>query len=365
MKVQKLLLVMFLIIALVAMVGCKPEVIPTAELTDAPTEVPVATATEAGYPVVTPTEAAYPAVEKTAKELQNGVPFRYVGNGIEHPVIRIMMLGFLEACKDNDVLCEYHVGSGFEDSAYLEKLDQAIALGSTGMLVSSYGPHRPLAIEGMKQGIPMVSFHTPLVEGEMEGLLAWVATDVTDYAQRTAVAMAEKLQCTGPIALTQNTFNDVENEASRAFTEKMKELCPTVEVLAPDIEGGDAPAAIAKVSAILLAHPDLKGAYGTTGGSATSWGKAVEQAGKQPGEIVIIGMDYTRENLDLVKAGWVYALVGQPIYEETYRCVELLVANLKGEKVEFSNTYPSPIITIDDVDTYYGYADRVTELLGK
>jgi len=76
-------------------------------------------------------------------------------------------------------------------------------------------------------------------------------------------------------------------------------------------------------------------------------------------------MDYTRVNLDLVKAGWVYAVVGQPLYEEVYRDVELLIAALKGEEVQFANTMDSPIITADMVDKYYGYADRVDKMLGR
>ena len=341
MKYSKVFLIFVMLILVIGAIGCSPK----------PVEV------------VTVVEA--PQAEKTVKELQNGVPFRFVGTGLEHPTIRIMLLGFIEACEDNDVLCELNVTNGFEESEYIRMQEQANALGSTGMVISTYGPFRATEMEGMKKGIPMIGFHTPMEEDEMPGLLGWVATDVTQYGKDVADAMAKKLDCQGPIAITQSTFNDVENEASRSFTEQMLKVCPGITVYPPEMEGGDLPAAIAKASAILVAHPDLKGAFGTTGGSPVTWGKAVEQAGKEKGEVVIIGMDYTRPNLDMVKAGWVYALVGQPIYEETYRCVELLIANLKGEKVEFDNVYPSPIITIDDVDKYYGYADRVDEKLDR
>ena len=74
-----------------------------------------------------PVEPVVPAEEKSLRELQNGKPFIYVGNGLGHPVISIFILGFLEACRDYDVECETMVGSGFEDSAYLSMLDQAIA----------------------------------------------------------------------------------------------------------------------------------------------------------------------------------------------------------------------------------------------
>ena len=305
------------------------------------------------------------SVEKTNRELQNGKPFRGVWNGLEHPVIRTMILGFEEACKDLEVDCVVMGGGGFEDSTYIQLVEQSVAQGASGMVVGTYGPFRPAEEVGIEKGIPMVGFHTPMKEGEMPGLLAWVATDVTMYGKAVADAMAEKLQCTGPIAVTQNTFNDTENEASRAFTEEMKVKCPDVVVLPPELEGGDQPSAIAKAAAILTAHPDIKGAYGTTGGSPTTWAKALEQSGRNPGDVVVIGMDYTRPNLDLVKSGWVYAVVGQPIYEETYKAVEILVAHLKGEPVEFNNVYPSPIITAADVEKYYGYADRVDAAFSK
>ena len=312
-------------------------------------------------PEVTPTVA----VEKTARELQNGKPFRGVWNGLEHPVIRTMILGFEEACRDYDVDCVVMGGGGFEDSTYIQLVEQSVAQGASGMIVGTYGPFRPSEMEAIKQGIPVVGFHTPMEEDEMPGLLAWVATDVTAYGKAAADAMADKLECAGPIAVTQNTFNDTENEAAKSFTEQMKVRCPDVEVFAPELEGGDQPSAIAKAGAILTAHPEIKGAFGTTGGSPTTWAKALEQSGRNRGEVIVIGMDYTRPNLDLVKDGWVYALVGQPIYEETYRAVELLVAKLKGEPVAFDNVYPSPIITAADVDKYYGYADRVDAELNK
>lgn len=310
--------------------------------------------------VVKPKEVVVTShTEKTVKELQNGKPFRGVWNGLEHPVIRTMILGFMEACEKYGADCQVMGIGGFEDSSYIQKLEESVALGSSGMVVGTYGPFRPVELQAIKQGIPVVGFHTPMKLDEMPGLLAWVATDVTGYGKAVADAIAKKTNCGGPIAVTQNTFNDTENEASRSFIEQMKVNCPNVVVYPPELEGGDQPSAIAKAAAILTAHPDIKAAYGTTGGSPTAWAKALEQAGRKPGNVVVVGMDYTRPNLDLVKQGWVYALVGQPIYEECFKAVEILIAHLRGEPVEFNNIYPSPIITIDNIDTYYGYADRV------
>jgi len=69
-------------------------------------------------------------------------------------------------------------------------------------------------------------------------------------------------------------------------------------------------------------------------------------------------MDYTRPNLDLVKEGKVYGLVGQPLYEEFYACADLLLKALKGESFEYRNLLPAPIITASDLDKYYEFNDR-------
>jgi hypothetical protein len=44
--------------------------------------------------------------------------------------------------------------------------------------------------------------------------------------------------------------------------------------------------------------------------------------------------------------------------------LELLVANHNGEKVDYANPFPAPIINIESIDVYYGYADRVDAGIG-
>ena len=62
----------------------------------------------------------------------------------------------------------------------------------------------------------------------------------------------------------------------------------------------------------MQANPDLIGALSTTGGGPTTWAGAQKELGK---EIVAIGMDYTRVNLDLVDSGQVFAAVIGPLVE--------------------------------------------------
>jgi len=218
-------------------------------------------------------------------------------------------------------------------------------------------------------GIPFISHHFPAAADEYPGLSGWIAADVEQYAIDAAMAMGEELGNRGieegKIAITQATFNTVENLVAEVFTATMQEEFPQFEVLTPQEEGGDLTAAIAKASAILTANPDIVGALSTTGNGPTTWSSAAADTGFEDGEIVIISMDYTRPNLDLVREGKVYALVGQPLYEEFYEGVFLLDRLLRGEEIEFENEYRAPIITVDDLDTYYALNDEVESKLGE
>ena len=305
------------------------------------------------------------STEKTVKEMQNGKPFLYIGTGQGHPVIALMMQGFLDACEKYQADCKVLVRPGFEDSDFIALQDQALAMESSGWVSSAYSPYRPKNIQAIKAGIPVTTFHTPLLPNDMPGMLAWVATDIASYGKAAADAIVEQVNCKGPIAITQNTYNDTENLAASSFIEEAKAKCPDIEILEPELEGGATSSAIAKAAAILVAHPNITAAFGTTGGSPTTWGKALEQSGYEKGKVIVIGMDYTTPNLDLVKSGWVYGLVGQPIYEETYRCVELLIDKLYGRSVSFGNVYPSPIITIADLEKYYSYAEKIDSAMEK
>jgi len=305
---------------------------------------------------VTPTPAA---VDYHA--LQNGQPFRFVIVNNQHPIVRIMMLGFFEACEDYGLDCEMAGIDGTDTAALLAQAESTISLGSSGVVFYPNEAYFGVMQDIMNAGIPMVGIHVPLPDDRTDLLDGWIATNNIDYSNRAAVAMAEKVKCQGPIAVTLGGHNEVETPAGETFTAKMQELCPGIEVLAPEEEGFEPATAIAKAAAIITAHPDVKGAYSTTGAGSTTWATALRDAGFEAGDVTVISMDYSEQNLDWVSEGWVYALVGQPLYEETYAAVEMLLEILQGHEIDFANDYPAPLIFADDVDQYYAYGERVVE----
>lgn len=311
-----------------------------------------------------PTEVAEPTEVGTSSfGAQFDKPFHMVHSNRQHPVVRIMMAGFFQACEDFGVECVDMGVDGDDTAGVIQKAEEVVALGSSGVLHTIYDAAFYESAQAIVDaGIPLVNGHFPMEANLVPGMKAWVAPDNTAYAANAAHAMGEVLECKGVVAVTQGGLNDGENAVAKSFTETLKEDCPDIVILEPQIEGYDQVQAIAAATAILQANPEIVGAFSTTGGGPTTWAKAAEDVGKAPGDIKIISMDYSRANLDLVKSGEVYMLVGQPLYEEMYHATVLLIELAMGNAVPYENELPAPLISIDDLDKYYLINDKAESI---
>ncbi len=117
---------------------------------------------------------------------------------------------------------------------------------------------------------------------------------------------------------------------------------PDVQVLKPQLEGFDPAQAVSKAVSILQSDDKINAAYSTTGGGPVTWAGAQDQAGRR---LAIIGMDYTRPNLDLIRAGKIFGIVAQPIYEEHALAVDALKEKICGGTPRAEVTPDSPIVT--------------------
>ena len=195
-----------------------------------------------------------------------------------------------------------------------------------------------------------MTWHVLPKQGSVPGLKAAAAEDVPTAGRNAADAVGKKVNGTGTVAVTEGSSNTEENLMAKSFTDEMASKYPKVKVLAPAIEGFDPVAAQSKAVGIIQANSDIVGAFSTTGGGPATWAGAQRTTGKK---ITIIGMDYTRQNLDLVKSGDVYGLVAQPLYAEGQKMAELAGSLAKKQAVQYINVLPSPVITASDLTPYY------------
>ena len=299
-----------------------------------------------------------PAVKAKGKKLCWVQPLK------GHPVHQMTQIAFKEECRNLGYECVIIGTDGADISGTIDLAEQALAKGDiAGMAVWTGLPaFNPFIERAGKLGIPIILPHFPAAEGSIPGATGIISCDPVAYARQAAQEIGKAINGKGEVAITQGNFNTTENMVTETFAKAMKEIYPGVTVLKAEEEGFDPSKAISKAVSILQAHPNVVAALSSTGGGPTTWAGAQKETGRK---IFAVGMDYTRVNLDLVKDGEVFAVVGQPLWEESTGAADLLDKAIRGEKIPWWTKLPAPFITKDKVAPYSQLLDKVEASLKK
>ena len=274
----------------------------------------------------------------------------------DHPVHRLMQAGFLNRCQELKVKCDV-VGNpsatAFDIAATIPLSDAAIAKQNySAIMVYAVDPAMNAYIARLsRDGFPLMTVHLlPERPEDIPGLNAAIGQDVARLATDAAIAMGQRLGNTGEVTVTQGSFNKQENEMARVFSSALTAKFPGIKVYEPQLEGFEPTTAKAKALAILQNNAKLTGAFSTTGAGAETWANASRAAGRN---VIIIAMSATRQNLDLVRTGAVYAIAAQPLYQESAAAVDIGLKLARKEPVPFHNVLPAEIVTAKETEPYY------------
>lgn len=281
-----------------------------------------------------------------------------------HPVHQLTQIAFKEGCAKIGITGEVLGTDNPDVQGTIALIEQALARGDAkGFAIWTGSPaYNPIIEKIGKAGIPVVLPHFPAAEGSIPGTSGIISCDPADYAREAARAIGKAIGGKGQVAITQGSFNTTENLVAETFTKEIQTLHPEVKVLKPEEETFDPSKAIAKASAILQANPGVVAALSTTGGGAMTWAGAQRETGRK---LAIIAMDYTRVNLDLVKKGEVLGVIGQPLWDESFRAAELLVQVGGGTKIAWWTKLEAPLITKDNLAPFEAILDKVEAAIKK
>lgn len=271
---------------------------------------------------------------------------------------QMTQLGFKAGCKKLGYECEVVGTDGWDIGGTIALAEQVLGRGdAAGIALWTGNPAYNAFIErAAKAGIPVILPHFPVEEGSVPGATGIISCDPAEFAREAAREMGKALQGKGTVAITQGSFNTTENTAAAEFTKTLRETYPDIKVLSPIEEGFDAPAAIAKAASLLQGNPDVVAAFSTTGNGPITWAGAQKETGRK---VLSVGMNYTRANLDLVRSGEVFAVVGQPLWEQSVGAAELLDQAVRGETIPWWTKLPAPFITKDKLEPYYRLLEEV------
>lgn len=112
----------------------------------------------------------------------------------------------------------------------------------------------------------------------------------------------------------------------------------------------DASLAVPILTAYLASNPDVK-AIGTQHGNITSFiPKALEDAGKKPGEVIVGGIDLVPATIDGLQDGWITVVLDQQLYYQGFLPVTQCVLSKKYGLTGLSINTGSGVVTPETID---------------
>ena len=187
---------------------------------------------------------------------------------------------------------------------------------------------QPLLEQAKAANVPVIGFDSG-VESDIPVTTA--ATDNIAAAALAADKMAELIGGEGEIGVI------VHDQTSRTgidrrdgFVNSIKEKYPNITIVDVQYGGGDHLKTADLAKAMIQANPDIKGFFGGNEGSAIGVLLAVKELGME-GDIVVIGYDSGKDQIDAIKAGTMAGAITQDPIGIGYKCVEAAVKAVNGE----------------------------------
>ena len=194
---------------------------------------------------------------------------------------------------------------------FIAAVEQVCAQKPAGVsVVGGWDPSLTAAVDKcIEMGVPTVVDDGDLPASKR---ISYIGTNWSAIGEAQAKKMASVLPGGGKLAMTSIINADNMREAVAGFKAWFeKNGGGKYTIVANEDDGGDAAKAAQVTSALLSAHPDLKGIAGFDSESGAGIVQALTEAGKKPGEIKVTAMEQTPTFFKTAKTGYVDGIVVQ------------------------------------------------------
>lgn len=364
---------------------------PVAEEGNAQAEIPsdalsVSIPEEAlSQPQQTEAEAPAPAEAPPAEEVFDGKPtIGFIIPDDESLLTRCAMHGFLRTAENLNYPARLYALSPMDNA--LDVVGQAVSDGCSGLLIWADDPKleeasRAAAETGLPVVIPYAS--TTL---ESTGAQAILSPDPADFCTEAVRIMCEETIGRGNTAgvLAVVRMPGAQQEIFDAFSAAVAASYPQFTV-AEQLLTGDAAADEEAARVFIKEHADISGILSLSPGGATAWYEGeivaekelkkeitstpkpvngVKQKDPRTRTPVIMSLDYTEENIDLVEDGKIYALIARPFYAAAAQSAMVLDSILHDASVQQLTRVNAPVIRKKDIEKYAAIVNEVKEWFG-
>jgi simple sugar transport system substrate-binding protein len=214
---------------------------------------------------------------------------------------------------------------------------------------------RDLVAQAVDQGIVVTIGNSPMTDLQEEfGAqgTGYAGVDLYEGGELTAEHMLAQGLNEGDQAMVYGVFSQAERgQSEKGLADTLEAAGLTVDRLEITQEANsDASLAVPILAAYVAANPDLK-AIGTQHGGITGiLADTLQKAGKQPGEIIVGGIDLGPATIDGLKSGYVSATLDQLLYLQGFMPVLQCVLTAKYKMPGLSLNTGAGTVTPETID---------------
>jgi len=228
--------------------------------------------------------------------------------------------------------------SGWQPEVMLNHFREALAASPACIEIMGHPGNEAftgLVADAVKRGVVVTSGNSPLTKLKDQHVgkgFGYAGVDLYEGGKLTAQKMIEFGGLKkGVRALEYGLRAQAERgKSDQGLYDTLKAAGLEVDYIeiSPEVDH-DSSLAVPILSAYIQKHPDLK-AIGTQHGNVTGFaGKAVQQAGKKPGEIIVGGIDLAPATIEGLKKGYISVVLDQQLYLQGFLPVVQCVLSKK------------------------------------
>ncbi len=227
-------------------------------------------------------------------------------------------------------------------------INQAVASGANAILFCDLDPasYEKTIKDAQAKGVVMIT-----TGGCVDEISDYsVGTDNVAFGEVAAQTIADQVGEDAKVVIFA-TDESVPNQniIRQGFTDYAAKNFPNLEVLSVESTKADPAQAASKIAAAVVAYPEATAFWFIEGAGLSAVPKSLEQAGKMPGDIYVLGVDSTPETISAIESGWVSSTLAQCFFYATPFAAQLALKALNGTGPT-GQSYPVDVVPVSKSD---------------
>ena len=264
-----------------------------------------------------------------------------------NPFYVAMQYGAVTAAKKYGVQLIWQGGQQWDFNQQSVALQSMLTQKPSALILSPTDPEalKPLLKQAVSQGAVVITTDTDINDPDFTIRKEWIGSDNVLGGRMAGEALAKALNGKGDVALMGALVGVTTNEDRYTGFKQALAKFPDIHIVTTQYSNDDQATAASQMQSVLLANPNLAGAFGVDTPTAHGCAVAIKNA-NMGGKVVLVGFDSQPLEVEDLKAGLTTMLVTQGPYQMGYQSVENAYKFVTGQLKELTQKITTEMYVI-------------------